>query len=217
LIRVTDAKQLEARLKSSVLGGYAAYCRERDVRRKLAALSAFRVLCAHRNGPFGVNALNELVERQLRAIGLLDAGGAVYDGRPVLVTRNDYQLELFNGDVGACVREPGGALRAYFLRPNGELRSFLPSRLPPHETVFAMTVHKSQGSEFAHVLLVLPPEPSPVVTRELLYTAVTRARRRVEIAATPAVLRQAIDTRVERASGLTDALLDEPRTGELPV
>ncbi|HEY6556523.1 MAG TPA: exodeoxyribonuclease V subunit alpha [Polyangiaceae bacterium] len=211
LIPVTDAKQLEARLKSSVLSGYVAYCRERDVRRKLALLNGFRILCAHRNGPFGINALNDLTERQLRALGQLDASGTSYDGRPVIVTRNDYQLELFNGDVGAFVREPdSGTLRAYFLRPSGELRSFLPSRLPPHETVFAMTVHKSQGSEFDHVLLVLPPEPSPIVTRELLYTAVTRARRRVEIAASPAVLRAAIDTRVQRASGLTDALLDDP-------
>ncbi|HMJ12806.1 MAG TPA: exodeoxyribonuclease V subunit alpha [Polyangiaceae bacterium] len=206
LIRIADPKQLEARLRLSVLRGYSAYCRERDVRRKLGLLNGFRVLCAHRNGPFGIGAMNTLVERLLNALGQLDPHTPNYDGRPIMVTRNDYQLELFNGDVGAIVREAGGAARAYFLRPNGELRSFLPSRLPPHETVFAMTVHKSQGSEFDEVLLVLPPEPSAIITRELVYTAVTRARRRVEIAATPSALQAAIGTRVQRASGLADAL-----------
>jgi exodeoxyribonuclease V alpha subunit len=102
-----------------------------------------------------------------------------------------------------------GALRAFFLSPEGRMRNLPPWKLPEHETVFAMTVHKSQGSEFDHVLLVLPDAPGPLLTRELVYTAVTRARRSVEIWASPAVLRGAIDGRIHRESGLREALWGE--------
>jgi exodeoxyribonuclease V alpha subunit len=125
-----------------------------------------------------------------------------------MVTRNDYGLGLFNGDVGVLWPDAsgGGSLRAFFPVAGGGLRAVPPGRLPPHETVYAMTVHKGQGSEFDEVLLVLPDRPSPVLTRELLYTAVTRARRRVEIWGTESVVAAAVGARVQRTSGLRDAL-----------
>lgn len=206
LIDASVSASAERALGASLVSGYAPYCRERDVRQKLRHLARYRILCAHRRGEFGVEALNALAERLLAARGHLGPDRLFYEGRPILVTKNDYQLELFNGDVGVIARDAGGAVRAFFERPDGTLRSVVPARLPAHETVFAMTVHKSQGSEFDHVLLVLPAKPSPVMTRELVYTGVTRARSRVEICATPQGLVQAIRTPVERASGMRDAL-----------
>jgi exodeoxyribonuclease V alpha subunit len=126
----------------------------------------------------------------------------------VLLTRNDYALGLWNGDVGVLWPDPdaGGALRAWFEHPEGGLRRVAPSRLPGPETAYAMTVHKSQGSELDRVVLVLPDRPTPLLTRELLYTAITRAREGVEVWGSPAVLTAAIEARVDRSSGLRDAL-----------
>jgi exodeoxyribonuclease V alpha subunit len=131
-----------------------------------------------------------------------------YVGRPVLIKRNDYSLRLFNGDVGIFLPDvlSGSDHRVFFPGPEGTFRSFLPQRLPEHETVFAMTVHKSQGSEFDEVLLILPNRDSPIMTRELVYTAITRARKRVTVLASEQVLRQAVLRSTERLSGLSDAL-----------
>jgi exodeoxyribonuclease V alpha subunit len=125
-----------------------------------------------------------------------------------MVTRNDHTLRLYNGDVGIVLPEPGDPTRLSVAFPGGDggVRHVSPARVPEHETVYAMTVHKSQGSEFDRVLLLLPPEPSRVVTRELLYTAVTRARARVAVWGTEAVVRAGVAARVERSSGLRDAL-----------
>jgi exodeoxyribonuclease V alpha subunit len=125
-----------------------------------------------------------------------------------MITRNDYGLRLFNGDVGIALADPeaGGAVRVYFQAAEGGLRRFYPGRLPAHETVYAMTVHKSQGSEFSEVLAILPAESSPVLSRELLYTAVTRARHSVEIWAAEPVLRGAVERRMARRSGLRERL-----------
>ena len=150
--------------------------------------------------------MNAAIEHHLRRAGLLSGTGDHYDGRPILVTQNDHQLELFNGDVGLIVHPPGRAPRAWFPDPGGGVRSFHPSRLPPHETVFAMTVHKSQGSEFDRVALLLPAAASPVPTRELIYTALSRARARVDVHGDEEVLRAAINKRIVRASGLQEAL-----------
>src|SRR5262249_35024064 len=131
-----------------------------------------------------------------------------YPGRPILVTRNDYALQLFNGDVGTIVPDPerSGGLVAVFLGPGGAPRRIAPSRLPPHETVFATSVHKGQGSEFDAVAVLLPDQASSLVTRELLYTAITRARSRAEIYGSREVVADAVAHRSERASGLRDAL-----------
>lgn len=175
------------------------------------AFHGFQVLCALREGPFGIEGLNARILQQLEQAGLLHAGHDWYAGRPVMITQNDHAIGLYNGDIGLCLPTPeeGGRLRVWFEQSGGELRSWLPSRLPPHETVLAMTVHKSQGSEFDEVALVLPDAPSPLLTRELVYTGITRAKRLLTLYATPSLLAQAIRTRTERHSGLAARLGDE--------
>jgi exodeoxyribonuclease V alpha subunit len=127
--------------------------------------------------------------------------------RPILVDRNDPSLDLYNGDVGVLFRETRLASpRAMFRAADGAIRTLSPARLPPHEPAFAMSVHKSQGSEFDEVLVVLPNEASPLLSRELFYTAVTRARRRVTVHASAASIREAVRRRVVRTSGLASAL-----------
>ncbi len=199
--------QLGAALEDAVLTGYAGYLAELPPAEKLARFNAFRVLCGHRVGIRGVVTMNQLIRVALRRHGLLPGRGDLYPGRPVMVTVNNYELRLFNGDVGLVLPNPAGdGVRAYFPATDGGHRLFAPSRLPAHETVFAMSVHKSQGSEFDHVAVVLPDQPSPVVTRELLYTAVTRARKSVVIHARPDVVLDTIRRRIVRASGLRSAL-----------
>ena len=126
-----------------------------------------------------------------------------FAGRPVMITENDYGLGLYNGDIGIAL-DRGQGLRVWFLMPDGSVKSVQPSRLPEHETAWAMTVHKSQGSEFNHAALILPARSVPLVTRELVYTAITRAKRRLSLYADEQVLSQAIVTRTERRSGLAE-------------
>jgi exodeoxyribonuclease V alpha subunit len=170
--------------------------------------NAFRVLCAHRNGPAGAIAVNQILEAALDQHGLIDARRDWYAGRPVMVARNDYGVQLFNGDVGITLPDPdaGGALKVFFPDAGSAMRKIAPLRLPEHETAYAMTVHKAQGSEFAHVLLILPGEMSRVLSRELVYTGITRARQSVEIWSADAVLAAAIERRLARASALRDRL-----------
>ena len=179
-----------------------------DVAGCFAALARYRVLCAHRRGPLGALAINRAIVARLEARGAVVRGRRFYPGQPLMVTTNDYALRLFNGDVGVVVADPSMAdgLAVAFPEEDGDVRRLATARIPACETVYAMTVHKSQGSEFDDVLLVLPPEPSPVLSRELVYTGVTRARRRVTVAATPDVLRAALAARVERDSGLAERL-----------
>jgi len=169
------------------------------------AFARFRALCAVRDGPRGVDAVNTEVERRFRqALGPLDrdALSAWYPGRPVLVLRNDYLLKLFNGDIGIALPDENGELKVFFAQTDGSLRAIAPVRLPAHETAFAMTVHKAQGSEFDAVLVLLPAQAGRVLTRELLYTAVTRARNGVTLCASAAVLAGAIEASTRRHSGL---------------
>lgn len=170
---------------------------------KLAALDRFRVLCAHRQGPEGAETINAVLTAALR--GHATRATEHYPGRPFIVTQNDYATGLFNGDVGTLHAE-GRELFAYFAT-SAEPRKLSLGRLPSHQTVYAMTVHKSQGSEFDRVALVLPSRVSPVLTRELLFTGITRARHGLTIYASPDVLRRAIGQRVQRTSGLCDRLL----------
>jgi exodeoxyribonuclease V alpha subunit len=148
------------------------------------------------------------VERILREQKLIAGEGRWYRGRPVLITQNDYSLHLYNGDIGIALPDPasGGELRVFFRMPDGVLRPLHPVRLPEHETVYALTVHKSQGSEFERVLFILPDQDSPVLTRELLYTGITRAREEVEVWGKEKVFRDAVGRRTTRVSGLRDAL-----------
>ena len=165
----------------------------------LKEFTKFQVLCAVRDGPWGVDNLNQRIASSL---GLPTEGW--YAGRPVLVTRNDYNLKLMNGDVGLCLHHASG-LRVAFPDGQGGIRWVLPSRLDAVETVFAMTVHKSQGSEFDHVALVLPDRPVAVLTRELLYTGMTRAKSRLTLVVPQAqVLWHAVAAQVLRSGGLAD-------------
>ncbi|HEY8906874.1 MAG TPA: ATP-binding domain-containing protein, partial [Rhodoferax sp.] len=179
-----------------------AVCHDALALALLHAMSRFQVLCALREGPWGLLALNRSIAR---ALDFPPDGW--YVGRPVMVTRNDYNLGLMNGDVGLCLPTVRG-LRVAFAAagPDGsmDVRWVLPSRLDALETVFAMTVHKSQGSEFEHVALVLPDRAAPVLTRELLYTGITRAKTHLTLVVPQAgVLRQAVATRILRSGGLT--------------
>jgi exodeoxyribonuclease V alpha subunit len=176
--------------------------------RALELFDGFRVLCAHRHGERGVLALNRGIANILDAAHLLDASEWNFVGRPILVTENDYRTRLWNGDIGLVVSgEAGQAARnACFLDPDGTLRQLGLGRLPPHESAFALSVHKSQGSEVDEVSLVLPEEPSRILSRELVYTALTRAKRRVVIHGTRSVLKASICQVVSRSTGLRELL-----------
>jgi exodeoxyribonuclease V alpha subunit len=199
---------LSKRLRTAVVQGFRPYLKQQEPEAQLRAFENVRILCAHRRGPQGMETMNRLIEKALAEAGLLHTETRSYAGRPVMVTENDYQLGLFNGDVGLICNshDDGGSRLACFVAPDGRLRRLAPSRLPGHETVFAMTVHKSQGSEFDEVAILLPTRPSPVLSRELLYTAVTRARRKVTIYGTPEVVTAAVAQRIDRASGLRELL-----------
>lgn len=178
------------------------------VKAALRAFERFRLLCAVREGDWGALGLNRLVERALAQAGLLSPRGEWYVGRPVMVTRNDQALGVFNGDIGLTLppATPGGALRVWFL-DGDQLRSVGVSRLAHVETAFAMTVHKSQGSEFEHTVLVLPPHGGALLNRELVYTGITRAREAFTLMAPqPGLLTQATQQPTYRASGLLDLL-----------
>ncbi|CAB3762016.1 exodeoxyribonuclease V subunit alpha [Burkholderia puraquae] len=174
------------------------------------ALNRFRILCATRSGLRGAEHVNALVAAHVRHAARvpLAVGAHWFTGRPIMVTRNDYALGLFNGDIGIALPDAHGVLRVWFRRADGTARAVSPAALPPHETAFALTVHKSQGSEFDEAALVLPASFGRVLTRELVYTAVTRARTRVQVIGPRRVLAQAVATRTQRDSGLA-ARVDE--------
>ncbi|NGH10901.1 exodeoxyribonuclease V subunit alpha [Serratia marcescens] len=201
-------------LLDACVAGYRDYLRltaeGADAAAVLAAFGRFQVLCALREGPFGVAGLNERIEIGLQRAGLIDRKpgvlGCWYRGRPVMIGRNDSALGLFNGDIGITLPDERGELRVHFQLPDGSIKSVQPSRLPAHETAYAMTVHKSQGSEFDHTVLVLPNHFLPVLTRELVYTAITRARKQLSLYTTEAVLLRAIRMPTQRRSGLAERL-----------
>jgi len=164
-----------------------------------------RLLTAHRQGPTGSGALNQQIEHGLRSRGLIWQTGPNYTGRPIMIERNDYHLGLYNGDFGIVLGE-GDTQRVCVLGHDGAPRYFYPSRLPQNQTAFAMTVHKSQGSQFTTVILILPLYSSPLLSRQLLYTAVTRATNTVEIWGSETLLATAIENPARRISGLADVL-----------
>ncbi|RTZ15287.1 exodeoxyribonuclease V subunit alpha [Vibrio aquaticus] len=169
-----------------------------------------RLLCAIREGDFGVKGLNHRIERALAARKLIQTQDELwYHGRPVMVSRNDYALGLYNGDIGICMRDHSEGeprLKVYFELPDGSVKAVLPSRVPEHETAYAMTIHKSQGSEFEHTLMILPPDFTPILTRELIYTGITRAKKRLSLFADDRVMKRGIKVQTERASGLVERL-----------
>ena len=212
-----------ATLLTRIEQGYEGYLQAAltgDPAAAFAAFNQFRVLTAHREGAFGVAGLNEALEARYKRRFKLAERERWYAGRAVMVQSNDYALGLFNGDIGICLQTELG-LRVLFEGEDG-FRSFTTARLPSHETALAMTVHKSQGSEFSEVLLVLPELPSPLLSRSLFYTGITRAKHKVEIWALAPRISEAVTTRAERAAGLALrlALVREagvPATRALPA
>ena len=190
-----------------------AVCDSAQALQLLNCFSEFQVLCALRQGAWGVQALNErialalgLTKRSERSFQPSKAQDAWFVGRPIMVTRNDYHLQLMNGDVGQCLPTANG-LRVAFSDGKGGVRWVLPSRLDAVETVWAMTIHKSQGSEHDHVLMVLPDRDAPLLTRELLYTGVTRAKKHLTWwVPSPSVLFTAVSQGVNRSGGLANVL-----------
>ncbi len=201
-------ENVAAELKSRVLNAYAECFKAEGHLEALRKFNAFRILCAVRKGPAGVEQVNRTIEQLLRNRGLIRGDAQHYRGRLVMVTRNDYSVGLFNGDVGILWPDPDAdnRLAAWFVLPDDSMKRVLPSRLPPHETAYAMTVHKSQGSEFERVLVMLPFEEVGVVSRELLYTAITRAKHQADVWGSEKILRKAVENRVRRISGLSDRL-----------
>jgi exodeoxyribonuclease V alpha subunit len=168
----------------------------------------FRILCAVRKGTYGVENLNRTVEQILIEEGIISVKDQWYAGRPVMISENDYSLGLFNGDVGIAFPDPSSEndLKVFFVEKDGRTRSIRPDKLPAHETAYAMTIHKGQGSEFDNVFIILPERETPVLSRELIYTAITRAKNRVCLMSDLHVLCHAVEHQTERRSGLRDAL-----------
>ena len=210
--RTPPPLQVAERLRQRVIAGYSACLRAPDPAEALKEFKKFRVLCALRTGPYGVESLNRTIEKILREEGLVSGAQNTYAGMPILITQNDYQLRLYNGDIGILLPDPAnGSLLVWFIGEDGGIRRVPPARLPEYEPAFVMTVHKSQGSEFDNVLLILPDKESPVLTRELVYTGLTRARSRVEVWFQESVLRAAIARAIQRGSGLRDRLCEAGR------
>jgi len=170
------------------------------------AFNRFQALCATRLGKNGVSDITLAVEKSLSEIKLIHLSGAWYCGRPIMITENNAALQLYNGDIGICLRdkEQEDQLRVFFQRADGSIRKYLPARIPHCETVFVMTIHKSQGSEFEEVLIILPENSYPILTKELLYTAITRAKKTIKLVANKAVFSSTVRQRVQRVTGLVD-------------
>ncbi|GAB6984380.1 exodeoxyribonuclease V subunit alpha [Nocardioides pyridinolyticus] len=202
-VETSDQDEVEAALRpDSVAAARAiwAAARDEDAATALAELDRYRLLCAHREGPYGVRRWNHLVERWLAEDPDVEVYGEWYVGRPLLVTSNDYALDVYNGETGVVVRQD--QRRRVFVAGSERLKEFAPGRLDAVETMHAMTIHKSQGSQADRVTVLLPDEASRLLTRELFYTAVTRARRHVRVVGSEAAVRAAVGTRAERATGL---------------
>jgi exodeoxyribonuclease V alpha subunit len=188
------------------------------VRKLFAALNSFQVLCGIHYGRLGVEGINSRVESSLARRGFDCRSDSWYPGRPVLIARNDYSLDLFNGDIGICLPDsPEGPMKVWFERSDGSLKSYSPYRLPSCETVFAMTIHKSQGSEFDEVVVVLTEEENRILSRELMYTAVTRAKKSVKLVAEKQVFEQALSRNIERFSGLADRLKEQSQQSQQSI
>ena len=199
---------LQKKLAPVVVQGFSDYLSHENPDDVLKSFDRFRVLCALRQGIYGVEGVNSAIEACLADAGMIRPDKQWYHGRPVMVTINDYNLKLFNGDIGIALNDPEseGGLSVYFPVVNGAARRFSPYRLPPHETVFAMTVHKSQGSEFDKVLMIMPPFTNPILTREIVYTGLTRARTSALLWCSDEIFLSSTERRIQRRSGLRHAL-----------
>jgi exodeoxyribonuclease V alpha subunit len=196
----TNANQ---QLFEKFVDGYKYYLEEKETKLALQKFNQLRVLCATREGPQGLYATNTAIENYLHKHYKLDKRQDFYHNRPIIVTKNYPELKLFNGDIGIIRKDDNGNMRAWFEDSDKNIRSVLPGYIDSAETVFAMTIHKSQGSEYKEVLVLLPQNTgNQLLTRELLYTAVTRAKEKVLVQASEAVLMETAEAAVARASGI---------------
>ncbi|MEO9943647.1 exodeoxyribonuclease V subunit alpha [Paraglaciecola sp.] len=183
-----------------------------DIRKAFDTLQKQQVLCAQKGGFWGVNQLNTLIESELHKQGLIDNSKGFYIGRPVMLSKNDHQLKLFNGDIGIIMPDPSkpSLTKVWFITPEGNVRGLLPSRLPSVDTLYAMTIHKSQGSEFESVYLCLPPitanNQGRGLNRELIYTGLTRAKKQFMLFGESRALSLSLQQQCIRGSGLADRL-----------
>lgn len=203
-----------SQLRQKIIDGYEQYLKEinqnESVDRMIDCFEKFRILCALRVGNRGSQKINAYVEKILAESGAIKAQGEFYHGLPVMVVKNNYRMGLFNGDTGLILTDNDTSeLRAFFRDEKGAIRKIIPALLPETENVWAMTVHKSQGSEFDKVLLILPDSDALALSRELIYTGITRARKNVEIWAAEDILRRVISRRVSRQTGLSLALRNQ--------
>ncbi|TYP95337.1 DNA helicase/exodeoxyribonuclease V, alpha subunit [Fodinibius salinus] len=205
LVSIEDQDALDSVLEQKLTGYIQKIIESDSPEQALDYFGDFQMLAAHRRGPWGIEYLNQLAEQLLQRQGLIPKYDRWYVGKPVIVDVNDYTLDLRNGDTGICLRDEAGDLKIYF-RHEDSVRSVVPGRLPDHSMAYALTVHKSQGSEFDEVLLVLPNHRSKVLSRELIYTAITRARTSISILGQQSVLQYSINTQLRRSSGLRDHL-----------
>ncbi len=205
--KIREEKDLDD-VVAAVAGGwldkYRAVLKTGAPRDILETISEFRVLCAVNEGPFGVEGMNQRLAKALAGGGAEPAKW--FHGTPIIITRNDYKLHLMNGDVGVVIAPPGQTAKAHFYAENGETRDFNLSALDEYKPAFALSIHKSQGSEFDEILVILPPRACPVVTKELIYTAITRAKTRCAVAASKEILTNGAATRLERVSGLRERM-----------
>jgi len=204
-------KNLIPQLRQKIMDGYEQYLKEvnynQSAERIIDCFEQFRILCALRVGNWGSQKINSYVEKILADDGAIRPYGEFYPGLPVMIVKNDYRSRLFNGDTGVILRDKENSeLLAFFRDEQGRIRKIIPALLPETEKAWAMTVHKSQGSEFDKALLILPDTDAAVLSRELVYTGITRARKNVEIWASENVLRRVISRRIIRQTGLSSAL-----------
>lgn len=218
-ISLTSGEQNQQSIVQLSVMGYKNYLNsakhinsEEDVAALLKQFNQFQLLSPVREGNFGIDGLNEKIEQQLARHKFISLNqGTWYVGRPIMIVSNDHSQQLFNGDIGIVLPPLDGDAqltqnRVYFKMADGSIKSFLPSRLPDHETVYAMTIHKSQGSEFDDVVISIPPKWTPLLTRELIYTGITRAKKTVSIFTDVGILQKAALTKTQRFSGLGLAL-----------
>ncbi len=196
---------VESSMAERVCNEYGAYLqisKGSNPGRVFKAFSRFQVLCAHRRGLAGVQQVNRWIEALLLQSGHIDEQGEWYIGKPVIITGNHYDLDLYNGDIGIALLDQHGRMRIFFKKANNEFRDISPARMPEYQTAFALTVHKSQGSEFEAVLLILPEKVSPIISRELLYTAITRAKESFILSANQSVFKEGVKRQTQRYTGL---------------
>lgn len=203
--KVLIDKNVSNSLFEDFVSGYEAYILEPNISKALKKLNGLRVLCAIRESDFGLYAINKKIETILQQKKLINSTEDFYENRPIIVTKNETDLNLFNGDVGIIRTDENGNKKVWFENPDGSVRGVLPAYISNMETVFAMTIHKSQGSEYAKILVVLPKNvENKLLTRELLYTAVTRAKDELIVQASEEIILKTAEDSVKRASGIMD-------------